>query len=474
MAEKIRDYGKLAADIVETLGKENVTGATYCATRFRLILKDHPTKEQDDKISKMPAVIKTQEVSGQYQIVIGTHAKDVYEAAVPLLGLKEEDMVRPKQNIFLSMAGTMSGTIMKFCYVLAACGLIQGVLIIIRMFAPAFTDTPIDQVISMISWTPFTFMPVLIGVSAAQFFRCNPYIAVTCCLALTNPTWAGGVMNLFPPMFQTAYTSTVIPSIVMVWVLSKLERRVSKAIPDVASPFLTPFVCCVVMVLATLFIIGPIVQFLTGAVASGYNWLHSHATPVAAIVAGFFWQILVIFGIHHGVGALSLANFNTGAGGPGFDTFQALITCAVIAQAAACFGVFFKTKDKEIKSIAISAGLTGVFGITEPAIFGVNLRLKKPFFIACASAAVGSLVVSFFGSANFIYAGLTGILSTPNAVAPAVGSTQYNALPAATQQMIANGQFANSFIGMLVGAGITIVLTIVLILILGCDEKEKA
>ncbi|MCC8076046.1 MAG: glucose PTS transporter subunit IIA [Clostridiales bacterium] len=452
----VRDYAKLAKDIRDAVGESNIISATHCATRLRLVLKQSPSEEVTKQISSMPAVIQVMEKGGQYQIVIGTHAKDVYNELSQILSIDETEQPEVKQSLINRVIATMSAVFAPFVYILAAAGLVQGCLIIINQFAPAFAETGTYSVLSFISWTPFTFLPVFIAVTASKHFKCNTYIAMWCCLALVNSDWsaiADQIANgetikfLIFNMSETTYTSTVLPPLFLVLVLSYLERFLDKHIPDVLKALGVPFISAIIMVPATILVIGPLSDTLANGIAMGYNFLVNHVPVLAAIIVGGVWQVIVIFGVHWGVTPMILANFAN----YGCDTFQAFQTCAVIAQAAACFGVFIKTKKSDIKNVALSAGLTGIFGITEPAIYGVTLRLKKPFICGCVAGAIGAVIVSLFNTMYYVYAGLPGLLTTVNAI---------------------SADNPTSFPGMMIGVAATIVITIVLVQIVGCDEKE--
>jgi len=456
---KVRDYAKLAKDIMMSVGEENIISAAHCATRLRLVLKENPSAEVTAKISSMPAVIQVVEKGGQYQIVIGTHAKDVYEELARIMHLdeKEDHMPQEKGSLISRIIATMSAVFAPFVYILAAAGLVQGFLIIVNLFAPSFANTGTYAVLSFISWTPFTFLPVMIAVTASKHFKCNTFIALWCCLALVNPDWGSmaariadgeSIKFLFFDMAQTTYTSSVLPPLFLVLVLSYLERFVDKHLPEILKALVTPLICAVVMVPATILVIGPISDMVANGIAVGYNFLYNTVPAVAAVIIGGFWQVAVIFGVHWGVTPMVMANFaNYGA-----DSFQAVQTCAVVAQAAACFGVVIKTRDKQMKNVALSAGLTGIFGITEPAIYGVTLRLKKPFVAGCIAGALGALVVAFFGSMNYVYAGLPSLLTTVNAISP---------------------DAPRSFPGMLLGCLVSVIAAIILVQIIGCDEKTE-
>lgn len=453
---KVRDYAKLACDIKDALGESNIISATHCATRLRLVLKQSPSVEITKKISSMPAVIQVMESGGQYQIVIGTHAKDVYAELAQILKLDESQQQEIKQSLLNRIIATMSAVFAPFVYVLAAAGLVQGALIIITQFAPNFANTGTYSVLSFISWTPFTFLPVMIAVTASKHFKCNMFIALWCCLALVNPDWGSiaariadgeSIKFLFFNMAETTYTSTVLPPLFLVLVLSYLEHFLDKHLPDLIKALALPFICAVIMVPATILVIGPLSDTLANGIAVGYNFLYHNVPVLAALIVGGLWQIIVIFGVHWGVTPMVLANFANN----GCDSFQAFQTCAVIAQAAACFGVFIKTKKKDIKNVSLSAGLTGIFGITEPAIYGVTLRLKKPFIAGCIGGAIGAVIVALTGAMYYIYAGLPGLLTTVNAI---------------------NAEHPGSFRGEIIAVVVTIVVTIILVQIIGCDEKE--
>lgn len=466
---KVRDYAKLAADIKDQVGESNIVSAAHCATRLRLVLKESPSAEVTQRISEMPAVIQVVEKGGQYQIVIGTHAKDVYEELTKIMKIDESAQSEVKQGVFARIIATMSAVFAPFVYILAAAGLVQGCLIIITQFAPAFAETGTYAVLSFISWTPFTFLPVMIAVTASKHFKCNTYIAMWCCLALVNTDWgaiaariASGetVKFLIFNMAQTTYTSTVLPPLFLVLVLAYLERFLDKRLPDVLKAIGTPFICAVIMVPLTILVIGPISDALANGIAVGYNFL-AHTVPMlAGALVGGIWQVFVIFGVHWGVTPMNIANFNNNH----CDTFQAFQTCAVVAQAAACFGVYLKTKKKETKNVAFSAGLTGIFGITEPAIYGVTLSLKKPFVCGCVGGAVGAIIISLFGTQYYAYAGLPGLLTTVNAICPTDPATL------SSLNLTANPM---SFPGMLIGTLATIIITIALVMIVGCDPVPE-
>ena len=409
-----------------------------------------------EKVSALAGVITVVENNGQFQVVIGTHVGEVYDSVAEALHLdaSAQEAEQPKQGIVNSIIATMSAVFAPFVYILAAAGLLQGALILITMAAPAFAKTGTYEVLNFMSWTPFTFLPIFIAITASKHFKCNTYIAILCCCALVNQSWAdiaariadGDVVRfLGVKLSETTYTSTVLPPLILVWVLSYLEHFIEKKLPDAAKPLLTPLICFVIMVPATIMVIGPASAITANAIANGYNALVAFAPALAGAIIGGLWQVVVIFGVHWGITPVVLANFDM----YGYDTFQAFQTIAVVAQVAAAFGVFIKSRNKEFKGVALSAGITGIFGITEPTIYGVTLRLKKPFICGCAGGAIGAVVLSFFHSAYYAYAGLPGLLTIVNAI---------------------NKDAPMSFIGEAAACVIASVITIVAIQIVGFDD----
>lgn len=457
MASSVRDYDKLAVDIIKAVGgKENIVKASRCATRLRLVLKE-TTNEAKENVSNLTGVITVVESGGQFQVVIGTHVGKVFDKVASELNLDSNTIEdEPKASILNRIIATMSAVFAPFIYILAAAGILQGCLILINMANPSFSSTGTYEVLSFMSWAPFTFLPIFIAITASKHFKCNAFIAVACCAALVSPTWAEiasriadgeSVRFLGISLAETAYTSSVLPPLFLVWILSYVERFVDKKLPEVIKSLFTPFICMIVMVPLTILVIGPLSDSLATGIANGYNYLYNLAPAVAAAVIGGLWQVVVIFGVHWGVTPMCLANYDL----YGMDTFQAFQTMAVIAQAGAVFGVFVKARNKQTKNIALSAGVTGIFGITEPAIYGVNLRFKKPFICGCIAGAIGAVVGSFFNIAYYAYAGLPGLLTVVNSITP---------------------DNPKSIIGMLLGAAISFFGAIALVQIVGIGEKE--
>lgn len=461
MAEKVRDYPKLAKDILETVGgAENISTAARCATRLRLVLKND-IPDAKEKVSEMPGVISVLEKGGQFQVVIGQHVGEVHQEFIEQAGMDSDDQGdedKPQGTILNRIIATMSAVFAPFIYILAAAGILQGTLIMINLMFPAFQQTGTYEVFSLISWAPFVFLPIFIAITASKHFRTNTYIAIAAVGALVSPSMteiAGRVAEgqtvsfLGLGLSETTYTSTVLPALFLVWGLSYLEKFLNKRMNETIRPLFVPFLCLIIIVPLSILVIGPITAAGAVAIADGYNFLSINAPAVAGALIGGLWQVLVIFGIHWGVTPMVLANFDQ----YGMDSFQAYQTIAVLAQIGAVLGVVIKTKKKEVKKVGASAGITGIFGITEPAIYGVTLRFKKPFIIGSISGAIACIVASFFNPHYFAYAGLPGPLTIVNAY---------------------DGSMPSSIWGVLIGVVIAIVLPIILIQIFGYgDDTAK-
>lgn len=454
MSEKDK---RLASDILEAVGGEdNIVNYTHCATRLRIVLK-RSVPDAKKKVASLDGVVTVVENNGQFQVVIGNAVANVYKEFEGIVGEDSQQSIDDegdKGTILNQIIATMSAVFAPFIYVLAAAGILQGILIIAKMLFPTFEKTGTYEVFNFISWSPFTFLPIFIAITASKHFKVNTYIAVACCAALVSPDLAGIVERIGSgktftfigiPLSETSYTSSVLPPLLLVWVLSYVEKYLNKYIHEVIRPLFVPFFSIVIMVPLTLLVIGPLSSGAAHGIAQGFNWLVAVVPWLAGLLIGAFWQVFVIFGVHWGITPMVLANFEQYKS----DAFQAFQTIAVIAQFGAVIGVFFKTRNKELKKVSLSAGITGIFGITEPSMYGVNLRFKKPFVIACISGGVGALVASFFNPKYYAYAGLPGPITIINGYSP---------------------DNPTSIWGIVIGSVIAIILPIILIQILGYGE----
>lgn len=459
MNAPVRNYSKLADDILSLVGgEENISNLARCATRLRLVLKKPLNDIKKEEISKLTGVITVIDKGGQLQIVIGTHVDKVFDAMNQLVNINETETSEVKTSILNRVIATMSAVFAPFVYILAAAGILQGCLIIIHMFAPDFNQTGAGILFNMISWTPFAFLPIFIAVTASKHFKCNMFIAMACCAALINSDFVNNIVSVvksgqsidfFGISFSdTVYGSSVLPPLFLVWILSYLERFFNKIINDVIKPLFVPLLCMIIMVPLTILLIGPLSSGAAHWIAQGYNYLVELSPSFAGAIIGGVWQVFVIFGVHWGITPVVMANFEVMQR----DSFQAFQTIAVIAQIGAVFGFFLRTKIKELKGVSLSAFVTGLFGITEPAIYGVTLRFKRPFIYGCLCGAIGGIIAGLFQPYYYAYAALPGPLTIINAYNP--------------------GNI-DSIIGEVIGCCIAFIGPIILLFLFGTGESKS-
>lgn len=449
------NYQKTARELVKELGgNDNISNVTHCATRLRFILKDESIVNKE-RVAKIQGVITTVQAGGQFQVVIGNHVKDAYQFVTELVTVDEnaDSTSNKKVGIVSRIIDVISAIFAPFLYTLAACGILQGILGVLVALNAIDTTGGTYQILNFISWTAFTFLPVLISVTASKKFKVNTYIAVVIACALVCPDYIA-MVNAGDPVYflgikvqLLSYTSSVIPIILSIWVASYVQRFFEKYLPIVIRNLFTPMFTIAIMVPLTLLAFGPIGNAIGGAIGGIYNTLYNLNPIIAGIVVGGLWEVLVIFGVHWGITPVTVGNYAN----LGYDTFTGLQASAVFSQAGAAFGVFLKTKDKELKGVSASAALTGLFGITEPAIYGVNLRLKKPMICGCIAGAVGGAVGGAFRAVSWGY-NMPGIATLP----------AYFKAGHATQ-----------FIGLLLSILVAFVLGTVLTIIVGFEDNAS-
>lgn len=450
------DYQKTARELVKELGgDENISNVTHCATRLRFILKDESIVDSA-KVSKIQGVITTVQAGGQYQIVIGNHVKDAFEYVMKLVTIDEKQTGGTKQKVGLvsRLIDIISAIFAPFLYTLAACGILQGILGIFVALNAIDTAGGTYQILNFISWTAFTFLPVLIAVTASKKFNVNTYVALVIACALVCPDYIN-MVNAGEPVYflgmrvqLLSYTSSVIPIILAIWVASYVQKFFDKYLPIVVRNLFSPMFTIVIMVPLTLLAFGPIGSTVGNAIGGVYNYLYGLSPIVAGMIVGGFWEVLVIFGVHWGITPVTVGNYSS----LGYDTFTGLQASAVFSQAGAALGVFFKTRDKDMKGVSLSAAITGLFGITEPAIYGVNLRLKKPMICGCIAGAVGGAVAGGFHAVSWGY-NMPGIATLP-AYFKAGHMTQ--------------------FIGLLISVLVSFVLGMILTMLVGFKEDLES
>ena len=411
-----KDFSKMSSDIMKYIGGvDNVIDIAHCATRLRFRLKNSDIVNRA-MLEQTEGVIKTLESGGQFQIVIGNKVSLVYEEILKNnknLTLGQEDKYSEKnKNVFDAFIATVAAIFTPVLMVMCGSGVLKGILAI-AVSAGMSTDSGTYIVLYAAADAFFVFMPFLLAFSSAKRFGANQFLAVTLAGSLVYPNIITAINNevtltfLGIPLVLLNYHSTVLPIIVAVFVLSKLEKMLKRIIPEAVYSFMMPCIALAVMTPLSLLVIGPVLTTAANGLATAYEMI-ADIPILAGIIVGAFWEVLVIFGVHWTFVPIMLNNVSL----YGADTLSSLVAPAIFSQAGAALGVFLKTKKQDVKSLAGSAALSGVFGITEPAIYGVTLKYKKPFYAAMLSGAVGAVIAAFSKAAG-IGAPIPGLLTLP-------------------------------------------------------------
>lgn len=415
------DYQAIAKEILKDVGgKDNIVDVTHCYTRLRFVLKD--TKQANkEALLQTEGVISVVESGGQYQVVLGNKVAHVYNALEPLLAqqLTTKTSTKEKNSLGNRILNTVAAIFTPVVPAIAASGMLKGILAIAVMVVNNFYQVDLKPlntyiILSAASDALFYFMPVILGYSAAKVFKTNEYIAMVIGATLCYPTIVSlmteeSAVTLFGLHVTKAnYVSTVIPIILAIFILAYVQRFLEKVIPEVLKIIMVPTLSLLLMIPATLLLFGPIGIYL----GDGVNWLYYYIMNLSPILLGGFiggiWCVLVIFGAHRGLVPIGINDVAR----TGRQNLLAFAGAANFSQAGAAFGVFVRTKNKDLKAVAASATVTALFGITEPAIYGANLRLKKPMIYAVASGAAGGALMGWGGSYGTAFAN-QGLLTIP-------------------------------------------------------------
>lgn len=447
----------LAQQVLQLVGGEgNISTLTHCATRLRFVLKDD-SKAELKKLDSLEGVLKAQNAGGQVQVVVGAKVDAIYgeiQKLVPEgLGTAEDSGPTRKRNPINAVLETIAGVFTPILPALVGCGMIKCVTTVITTLG-LMQGTGFLSVMNMIGDLIFYFLPFFLAVSAANRFKTNPYLAVALAAGLMHPvildaaakiaeTGIKSIDFLGMPILLMKYSSSVIPIILAVWIMSYVYPVVDRMIPQFLRVLLTPMIVLFIMVPMELIVLGPVGNYVGTWITNGINDLYSTVGVLAGAIMGFFKPIMVMFGMHYAIMPIQVqqvASF-------GSTVLLPSAIAANLAQAGAAFGVFFLTKNKTMKSAAGSTGFTALFGITEPAIYGVTLRYKRPFFAACVA---GGLVSGFFSLVH----------TTASAIA----------LPG----VLALGTYsADNYMYVIIGCIAAVVLAFVFTLLAGIKEPEE-
>ena len=403
----------LAAKIIANVGGEqNISILTHCATRLRFNLKDN-NKADLEALKKLDGVLTAQIKSGQLQVVIGAKVNAVFDEVSAQVHITEGEaaVTEPPKNKVSAVIETISGIFAPTLSVLIGCGMFKAIVSLITGLELLPSDNDFVTLLSMIGDLIFYFFPFFLAVSAAKKFRVNEYMALALAAAYMYPTIINGaaaaeetgvtglnILGITVPFIS--YSSTVIPIILSVWVLSLIYKRIDRLVPDFLKILLTSMIVLFIMVPVELIILGPIGSYAGTYIAQFMDWFYSIGGFVAAALLGGTRSLLTMMGMHYALAPLQIQQIAE----TGISTLLVSALTANFAQGGSAFGAFLALKDKQMKSVAASASLSAVLGITEPAMYGVNLRYKRPFGIAMASSAVAAAFLSFFHAGAMAYA----------------------------------------------------------------------
>ncbi|NCB28973.1 MAG: PTS beta-glucoside transporter subunit IIBCA [Clostridia bacterium] len=424
------DYKATAKGVLTAIGgKDNLVSAAHCATRLRLVISNNG-KVRKSELENVDGVKGVFEAAGQLQIIIGTGAVNkVYDEFIALAGVSaaSKDDVKQaaaaKQPIAKRAIKTLGDIFVPIIPAIVASGLLMGLMEGFTKIFPALAESGTYTVFHLFSNAAFVFLPILIAFSAARAFGGNPFLGAVIGMIMIHPdllnAWAvagadkipsvGVWFNLYD-INLVGYQGHVIPVVIAVWFMSMLEKKLHKIVPEMIDLFVTPLVTVLVTGYLTLTVFGPIFSWLESGVLTGMQTLIAIPFGIGAALCGAVYAPTVVAGIHHMYNALEAGMLSS----TGINTWMPIATAANVAQGAAALAFGLKTRNRKSKAVALPASLSAFLGITEPAIFGVNLRYVRPFFAGCAGGAAGALVAGWLhvGATAYGITGLFGILIT--------------------------------------------------------------
>ncbi|KRM17422.1 pts system, sucrose-specific, eiibca component [Ligilactobacillus hayakitensis DSM 18933 = JCM 14209] len=458
----IMAYEELAKKIVAGVGgKDNVVSVVHCTTRLRFKLKDESIAH-DDELKNTEGIVTVVKSAGQYQVVIGNEVADVYDQVVKVGGFSGEGRVDDDYQDTANMSlldrfiDLISGIFTPMLGPLCAAGMIKGLTAMMASFGWLAKTSGTYQILYAIGDGFFYFLPIVLAITSAKKFKVDKFIAISIASALVYPsivaindsknvlyTLFKGTFIQSPvhitflklPVIMMNYSSTVIPIILAVWFASKVQPAVKKVIPTVVQTFLVPFITLIIVVPVTFLVIGPIATWLGNGLAALTQAIYNFSPVLAGLVMGALWQVFVIFGIHWGFVAVFMSNVAS----QGWDNVLALSLAASFAQTGVVLAILFQTKNPKTKGLALPAFISGIFGVTEPAIYGITLPRKRPFVISCIASAIGAIFIAL-GKVKLFMMGGMGVFVLPAAINPKSGMNN-------TMYWLISGMFVGFVLG---------------------------
>ena len=425
-------YDGLARIIIQNVGgKDNIAGLTHCVTRLRFKLKDE-AKANTEILKETDGIVTVIHGGGQYMVVIGNHVPDVYDAVVARGHLEQvadtqteagETGAREKKNPLDAFIGIVTGVFTPVLGMLSACGILKGVLALFVALGVLSATSGTYTFLNALSDSLFFYFPIILGYTSAKKFGISEFEGLVIGATMVYPSLlgSGGVdsSNIFGiPVVMPAsgnYSSSVIPVICAVAFAGWFEKRYKKWIPDTVKMFALPLITCFVTVCMTFWVIGPVASTASGLIGTAFMAIYGFSPLLMGAVVGGLWQLLVMFGLHWAITPIMINNVQT----IGFDTVMVGMFGASFAQVGAVIAIYLKTKNQKLKSLCVPAIVSGMAGVTEPAIYGITLPKKKPFALTCLIGAVTGGILMAMGAKYYIVPGMgifgyTAFVNTAN------------------------------------------------------------
>ncbi|WP_433745931.1 beta-glucoside-specific PTS transporter subunit IIABC [Paenibacillus amylolyticus] len=430
------DKQQLSKDILKLVGgEENIDQVTHCMTRLRFNLNDNQ-KADKATLKNTPGVMGVMENGGQFQVIIGNDVPVVYNALVGNMSKSPtadnasssaSTGEKKKRNPISALFDFISGMFTPILPAITGAGMIKGIVAIFVALGWLSDTSSTYIILSAIGDGAFYFLPIILAISAARKLGSNMYIAAALAAGIMHPTitalLADGHNSSFMgiTVIAATYSSTVIPIVLAVWIASYVEKAVDRVTHASLKLLVVPTVTLLIMVPLTLMTVGPLGTVLGNGLSGGISWLFDNMSIFASILIGGTMSLLIITGMHYALLPIVVGSMTT----LGYDFIIPLMFAANLAQGGAAFGVGLRSRNSKTKSLAYSTGLTAIMGITEPAMYGINMKFKKPFIAALIGGAVAGGFMGIFNVKSYVITGLAGLPSVAAFISPAISTLLY-------------------------------------------------
>jgi len=470
-------YADLAANIVENVGGvENINSLIHCITRLRFYLKDD-SKANDAVIENLDGVITVAKAGGQYQVVIGQAVTDVYDAVIAQIGsqytndnatataVAETTKAAEQGNGFWpkvkngvnAFIGVLTASMIPIIGILAGSGILKGILAALTGFKVLSTTSGTYVILNAVGDATFYFLPVILGFTAAKKLGSDPIILAIVggiiiypnIVALAGKASTASTNFLGIPTTLISYTSSVFPIILAAWLGKYVERFLKKIIPLYVRSVFVPILEALILSLVVIIGVGPIITILSKGLSNGLVSIYSFSPTLSGLVLGGLYQTMVIFGLHWALIPIVINDIATN----GHSYINSILSITMVAQGGAVLAVFLKTKNKKLKEVSLAAAISAFCGVTEPALYGVNLKYKRVFVTASIASALGGALTGFLKVYNYALSG--ALIGFPAFITPGVG-------------------IGSNFYGYLISHYGTLLIAVVLVYFFGFTDKMLA